>query len=224
MNDYIDIYCERVTPGLWAEPLNALSNLAFLIAAWAIWRLAQRQPKVPVGIWILITLATSIGIGSALFHTFATQWANLLDVIPIGLFQLTFLWLYSRQVMRLKYQYVGALIVGFLWASHFSQQFPHFLNGSLSYAPAWLILFGLSIYHYQQQQRQPWILLAASGVFLLALIFRTLDQSICPSVSIGTHFLWHLCNGVLLYLSARALILNWSMQAKSELATNLKQG
>ncbi|HEY9615965.1 MAG TPA: ceramidase domain-containing protein [Microcoleaceae cyanobacterium] len=103
MNDYIDIYCERVTPGLWAEPLNALSNVAFLMAAWAIWRLARQQPKIPTGIWILMTLAISIGIGSALFHTFATQWANLLDVIPIGLFQLTFLWLYSRQVMRLKY-------------------------------------------------------------------------------------------------------------------------
>lgn len=223
MNDYIDIYCERVTPGLWAEPLNALSNLAFLMAAWAIWRLARQQPKIPTGIWILMTLATSIGIGSALFHTFATRWANLLDVIPIGLFQLTFLWLYSRQVMRLKYQYVGALVVGFLLASQFSQQFPYLLNGSLSYAPAWLTLFGLGIYHYQQQQRQPWILLAASGVFLLALTFRTLDQSICPRVSIGTHFLWHLCNGVLLYLSARALILNGSVKATSELATHLKQ-
>ena len=29
----IDIYCERVGPGLWAEPVNALTNLSFLAAA-----------------------------------------------------------------------------------------------------------------------------------------------------------------------------------------------
>jgi hypothetical protein len=29
----IDLYCERVSPSFWAEPVNAVSNLAFLIAA-----------------------------------------------------------------------------------------------------------------------------------------------------------------------------------------------
>lgn len=29
MNEFIDIYCERLGPGLWAEPLNALTNAAF---------------------------------------------------------------------------------------------------------------------------------------------------------------------------------------------------
>lgn len=211
MNDYIDLYCERTMPGLWSEPLNAVSNISFLIAAWAIFQLARRQQKVATGIWILITLATSIGIGSALFHTFATQWAILLDVIPIMLFQLGFLWLYSRQVVRMKYGYAGGLLVGFLFASNFSNKFTNVLNGSLSYAPAFLVLLGLGVYHYQQQKREPFVLLAASGVFLLALLFRTLDQAICPYFSTGTHFIWHLCNGILLYLSARALILNRSM-------------
>ena len=211
MNDYIDLYCERTMPGLWSEPLNALSNISFLIAAWAIFQLARRQQKVPTGIWILITLATSIGIGSALFHTFATQWARLLDVIPIMLFQLGFLWLYSRQVVRMKYGYAGGLLVGFFFASNFSNEFTNVLNGSLSYAPAFLVLLGLGLYHYQQQKREPFILLAASGVFLLALSFRTLDREICPYFSTGTHFIWHLCNGILLYLSARGLILNRPM-------------
>ena len=29
----IDAYCERVAQGLFGEPLNALSNLAFFVAA-----------------------------------------------------------------------------------------------------------------------------------------------------------------------------------------------
>ncbi|MEG4207359.1 hypothetical protein QUA20_25970 [Microcoleus sp. Pol7_A1] len=102
MNDYIDLYCERLIPGLWSEPLNAISNVSFIIAAWAIWQLAQRHHKISPGIWILIALATSIGIGSFLFHTFATRWANLLKVIPILLFQLGFIWLYSRRVVRMN--------------------------------------------------------------------------------------------------------------------------
>lgn len=207
--DYIDLYCERLTPGLWAEPLNALSNIAFFIAAWAIWRLAHRHSQIPVGIWILIGLAIAIGMGSTLFHTFATGWANLLDVLPILLFQLWYLWLYSRQIIKMRYGYAGALIVGFFFVSNFSKQFTYILNGSLSYAPAFLALSGLGIYHYRQKKYEPFILLGAAGVFLLSLFFRTLDQAICPYVSIGTHFLWHLLNGVLLYLSARGLILNW---------------
>jgi Ceramidase len=210
MNNYIDLYCERTMPGLWSEPLNAISNLSFLIAAWAILQLAQRQQKTPAGIWILITLTISIGIGSFLFHTFATEWASLLDVIPILLFQLCFLWLYSRQVIGLKYRYIGTLLIGFIFASTFSSQFTIVLNGSLSYLPAFLILLGFGLYHYQFKKHENFVILVAAGIFLLALIFRSLDQLICPYSSIGTHFIWHICNGALLYFSIRGLILNWS--------------
>jgi hypothetical protein len=29
----VDLYCERVSAGFWAEPVNALANAAFLLAA-----------------------------------------------------------------------------------------------------------------------------------------------------------------------------------------------
>ena len=183
MNDYIDLYCERLIPGLWSEPLNAISNVSFIIAAWAIWQLARRHHKISPGIWILIALATSIGIASFLFHTFATRWANLLDVIPIMLFQLGFIWLYSRRVVRMNSGYAGVLLAAFFFVSDFSKQFINLLNGSLSYAPAFLVLLGLGLYHYPQQKREPFILLAATGLFLLALAFRTLDRAICPFFS-----------------------------------------
>jgi hypothetical protein len=38
---YVDGYCERVAPGLWGEPLNAVSNIAFLVAAVAVWLAAR---------------------------------------------------------------------------------------------------------------------------------------------------------------------------------------
>ena len=42
----LDLYCERLSPGLLAEPLNALSNLAFLYAALTIWRTAGQRLDV----------------------------------------------------------------------------------------------------------------------------------------------------------------------------------
>lgn len=51
-------------------------------------------------------------------------------------------------------------------------------------------------------------MLAAAGTFFVSLAFRTLDQWLCPCLPIGTHFLWHLLNGVLLYLTMKALILH----------------
>ena len=35
-----DEYCERVGFASLAEPLNAISNFSFIIAAWAAWMLA----------------------------------------------------------------------------------------------------------------------------------------------------------------------------------------
>ena len=69
-------------------------------------------------------------------------------------------------------------------------------------------LGSLGIYHYQQQKQEPLILLAATGVFFVALCFRTFDSTLCPDFPFGTHFLWHLLNGIVLYLSGRGLIFN----------------
>lgn len=38
----MDGCCERLGPGLFAEPLNAVSNLAFLVAAVAVFLFARR--------------------------------------------------------------------------------------------------------------------------------------------------------------------------------------
>ena len=40
----IDAYCERTDPGYWAEPVNALTNLAFLLAALIAWRRSAGLP------------------------------------------------------------------------------------------------------------------------------------------------------------------------------------
>ena len=204
----VDLYCERVSPGLWSEPVNASTNLAFFLSAWAVWDLAHRLRALSGGIWLLIGLTVTIGIGSSLFHTFSTTWARVLDAVPILLFQLSYLWLYSREIIKMRYGYAGGLLAGFLVAAYFGRQFPHILNGSLIYAPAFLLILGLGLYHYCKQKHERFDVLAAAGVFMVSILFRTIDNAICPSFPVGTHFLWHLLIPVVLYLFVRSLLLN----------------
>lgn len=76
------------------------------------------------------------------------------------------------------------------------------------YAPALIMLLILGIYHYRHAQVERSILLKAAGIFAIALLFRTIDLMLCDYIPIGTHFLWHLFNGLLVYLVFRALIVN----------------
>jgi hypothetical protein len=80
------IICERTDRGLWAEPVNLLTSLAFAAVAFAAivgWRRAERRdPAVAV----LIVLVLLIATGSTLFHTFAARWALYADLIPIQIF------------------------------------------------------------------------------------------------------------------------------------------
>ena len=210
----IDLYCERIGAGLLAEPINALTNAAFFIAAWAAWSLARRSHRLSTGIWVLFALSIAIGTGSALFHTFASGWARVLDEVPILLFQLCYLWLYARRIMRLRTGFAAAAIAAYMVVAYFGRQFPDLLNGSLVYAPALILLLGLGLYHFLRHKAGRVLLLATAGIFLVALAFRSIDEAACPHIPIGTHFLWHVLIGVALYWSMRALILNWPMRIR----------
>lgn len=35
----IDLYCERTAVGFWNEPINALSNIAFVVVAVLAWQI-----------------------------------------------------------------------------------------------------------------------------------------------------------------------------------------
>jgi hypothetical protein len=200
----IDLYCERLEPGLLAEPLNALTNGAFLVAAWRLQRLARRGDGSDRGVLALAALALAIGIGSSLFHTFATGWALAADVVPILLFQLLFLLLYLRRRVGLGAAPAAGLCLAFLLACLAGRSAPALLNGSLAYAPT-LAVLALLAWH-QLRTQQSGLLLGATGLFSLSLLLRSLDNALCPLWPIGTHLFWHLLNAAVLVLSGQALL------------------
>ena len=200
----IDLYCERIGPDFWAEPVNALTNASFIVAAWGIWRFARRTAGPTPDLWLLIVTAVSIGVGSFLFHTFANRWSLLCDVVPILVFQLIFLWLYCRRIVGFSPRLSAVLLAAFLIAAIVFRRFPHVLNGSLIYLPALAVILILGIYHLRTAAVGRFDLLWAGGLLAVSLFFRSIDNLVCPSFQLGTHFIWHLANGGVIYLAARA--------------------
>jgi len=217
VNGYIDIYCERTEPGLWAEPLNAISNLAFLVAAFATYRLARRHGGPTFESGLLIALILLVGAGSGLFHMLANRWSQLADVLPILFFQLAFIGIYAFRVMKR-----GVRGTAILFASYFALIWlfglppRDWLNGSLGYGPALLFLFGLGVYHYRRDYRARSSLLLAAGVFTVSLAFRSVDMWVCPAFPAGVHYLWHILNVVVLFLALQALLVNMDQPRLSD--------
>lgn len=202
----IDAYCERVGPGLWAEPLNALTNLAFLVAAFFVWRLMQRHDDKTPAVKALLFIMVAIGVGSGLFHTFATPWAAFLDVLPIVVFQLTFFAVYLRSVWGQSRWATAAWLLAYVGLMVAVRWVPYDWNGSVMYLPAIIALFVVAMAHHFGGKPARAIMWLTPFVFFVSLIFRAVDEMTCEQWPVGTHFLWHLLNAVLLYLLMRVLI------------------
>ena len=202
----IDAYCERTGPGLLAEPLNAFSNASFLIAAWAAWKLAAREGKLTTGMKIQIALGYLVGIGSILWHTYPTNTTLLLDVVPIVIFIMWYIWLYAREVIKVNMFLAAAFVALFVSATYYASGYAGVLHGAPVYTPGLLVVLVLGIYHIATKQPHSSLLLFTAGVYLTALFFRTIDQEVCASFPIGTHFVWHSLIGLVTYMAMRALI------------------
>lgn len=209
MFEFIDIYCERLGPGLWAEPLNALTNGAFFIAAIAAYILARTEKVLDWKSGLLIALIFAMGVGSTLFHTLAVLWAMIADVLPILTYQICFIVLYCHFILKLGCWRSGAILGAFFISMYVCMQLPRDLfNGSLEYAPALIFVTGFGLAHIKVAARERFGLLAAAVVFLVSFAFRSVDDAFCDVNPLGTHFMWHILNACVLYLTTRAFIKN----------------
>jgi hypothetical protein len=201
----VDLYCERIGSGFWAEPVNALTNAAFLLAAaiaFVRWRRAGARDWPTLA---LIVVLVAIGLGSFAFHTLATRGAIYLDVIPITVFIYGFLLLALRRFLALPWRAAIELLVVFFAASRVLPYLagPGALNGSVDYLPALLAM--LILVWFVPINVRPAIWLAAI-LFVISLAFRTMDQAVCVAFPLGTHFIWHLLNAAVLLLLLDAAI------------------
>lgn len=208
----VDIYCERTSPALDAELINAFSNAAFLAAALAAWMLLSRRPMPrSAGLvrWLIVVTA-AIGLGSFLFHTVATRWAVWADIVPILVFILLYLWLLLTRFFGWRWWMALPALIIFLAATLLTETVvpPTTLRGGAMYAPALLAMVVIGLALLYRTRRAGQAMLLAVLVFAVSLTARTLDLPLCDALPWGTHFIWHLLNGLLLYQLIRIAILH----------------
>ena len=198
-----DGYCERVDFTYWSEPVNALTNAAFLIAAFYMWRrIGSQGAGQAAGVArLLCVILAAIGVGSYLFHTFATVWAVISDVVPIVLYIVVYVYAANRHFWRfgpaasalgasLFIPYAAVLGAAF-------GQLP-FFEISAEYWPVPVLILAYSAALWNREPQAARGLLIGAGILIVSLTFRSVDEPLCAAFPLGTHFMWHILNGLML--------------------------
>ncbi len=225
LSDHVYLYCERGTdPSLFAEPFNAVSNAAFFLAALFGLALLQRRPPQTRSAdhYLLIFLVFLVGCGSLAFHLYATRGTELADTIPIGLFMLVYLGFALNRLLGVPVGWTVLLLIGFAGSIALATQLRCFhggigfpdasvtgagpcLNGSTGYLPALIAMIVIGALLRERGTRAGRLILWAALVFAVSVTLRSLDLELCGTLllegrHIGTHFAWHLLNGLTLFL------------------------
>ena len=208
---YFDAYCERAgDAGFFAEPLNLATNLFFIIGAAIAARAIARMPAYAKrwDLWALFVFMVAIGIGSALWHLSPTRYTLLMDVIPIGLFINLYLICALRRVFGLSWGRVTAYWLAYTVAGTLAQRLlpPDMLNGTVMYLPTYATIVIMAVALWLSDRPVGRIFIVVVAVWTLSLIFRTIDMDVCPTLDIGTHFLWHTLNAWVLWRLLMVLI------------------
>lgn len=204
---YIDLHCERLQDGLFEEPLNTLSSLLFIVFAVLLWRLLGTQKRKPSGIIFLIIMMVLIGLGSAIFHTTARMWGALADALPIAIFALAYLYMFTRYVMNLKRLEVLIAFAIFVAVNVIFKMNVHKApDGYLSLIPTLLLYLVFSFYMIFTKNPSGKITMLAAMIALVAINFRIYDRNACEYINFGTHFMWHSLMAVFCYLGVREII------------------
>ena len=227
--EHVFLYCERGTSeALLAEPVNAASNGAFIIAAAIGLFLLIRRPKEEQSgdHFLLVALVFLIGLGSLAFHLFATQATELADVVPIGVFMLVYLGFALNRFLGVPPGWTVLILIGFgalvsvtgelkCWGGAVGFPGPEVigatpcLNGSVFYLPALLAMLVVGVLLYERGHKAAPYILWAAAIFTLSVTLRSLDMTMCDVVvfdgrKLGTHFAWHILNALALFFLLRA--------------------
>jgi hypothetical protein len=208
LDSSVPIYCEAST-GWLLEPINTITNISFFITAWLLWRRYQRGgASIPRDVKLLIFLIIGTGIGSTLWHATQTGWGLFLDALFIQLFMLAYIASYLKRHTEWRVGVRGVLVLLFMGVSVlFPALWPlDYGQTSAGYVPALILLvvFGLHQHRILNFKSAESLGIAAC-VFAVSLVLRTADNEVCDAFPTGLHFMWHILNGVVLYVSVIGL-------------------
>lgn len=188
-------YCERgLAPNFWAEPINALTNIAFPIAGYLGYSVLQNHRIRSKELMIMPWLLSLVGLGSFIYHTARNSVTLIFDAVPIYIFILYALFLTLKELFESKSKALLVLGGFFLLEVLLSIYIPReFLNGSIRHlaAIAFISVLGVLLFRkYGGKIKTP--IVSVVGLYGFAIFFRSIDMAVCNIIPIGTHFLWHI--------------------------------
>ena len=198
-------YCERTSSSTLAEPVNLITNLAFLISAILVHKMLVRK-NIKKSIynyfpWLILL----ISLGSASYHSYRSSATLLFDALPVYIFLGFSLFLLLRKLVKSTVLTAGIIGLFILIQVFLTVNFSSFLNGSIRHIASAILLLILIIWTYKKFGKTAFQLGLIFLVYIVGIFFRTIDFQICPVFSTGTHFLWHLFVAWGAYLIVRFL-------------------
>ena len=209
-NQNLDLYCERITTGLMAEPLNVYSNVAFLIAAFFVWRFGKKNELMGGAETLLVVLMVLVAIGSTLFHMLSNRWSMVADLAPLLLFQSLFVFQYGKYIARhdnhpwIKAFFMVLIYVGSVYL--ISQSPIETYNGAITFLPALIFLVLFAIYHSRKARKKNFAIWLSVIFFFCALAMRSVDLEVCEFQVSGTHYGWHIGAALSMYFAMIGLL------------------
>lgn len=198
-------YCERVGNSIFSEPINLLSNLAFFITVILLYKEYKNIKKVNFEYWFILITFLVVGIGSSLWHSLRSPLGFTLDSVPILIFLLSLFFVILKELTT---DYKKAIILTTFFLSLqfiLSYLFSNFLNGSVLHVTSGVIFFSIIIWIRKKYSRILKNIVIGLLLYILAIIFRSIDNLVCPYFPLGTHFMWHILNAGGAYFAVKGL-------------------
>ncbi|MGM0811792.1 hypothetical protein [Thioalkalivibrio sp.] len=202
-------YCERTEPGWFAEPLNTVAGLAYLVASWQAWK--QLEPgrwREQWDLHLLAGLIALVGVSSMLLHASGVAWLVWADVAAVAAFAAAY---WSAFLFRVpRFRLLGLTVAWLLTLGGFLLFYllvPGAMAGSsLGYLPMLIILLVAVGLAGRVDRRLSRDLVLAAVLFAFALVVRALDLVLCEWAVVGTHWLWHLLTAGALFVLVDGLL------------------
>ena len=143
-----------------------------------------------------------IGVCSGLFHTFAVGWASAADVLSILIYIL--IYVFTATPRLFDWPWWTGLVAALLFFPYAALATPLLqgilgdLNGSVPYVSVLVLIVLFALAAMPMKPRISGGMIGGALILALSITARSVDHALCEAWPLGTHFLWHCLNAVML--------------------------